>query len=266
MTDDKPTSAQQSVWESAAKSVAGQTPQLPKRFYKLVAVDAAPAKRDGDVAYRILLDGRPVRTPAKQHLAVRGRALADALAEEWQRQTKVIDPASMPLTRLVNTALDGVAGRESEVRADIVAYAGTDLVCYMAGQPPDLLERQQAAWAPVRSWIETEFGVPLRVSYSVAHVTQVPRLAPAIDAAFAGFDAMSLAALHVMTTLTGSAMLALCCARGRVTVGEAWVLAHVDEDYQASKWGDDAVARRRRDARFVEMDAAGRLLVLSGAD
>ena len=241
------------------QSAAGPRPQLPKRFYQTVTID--PDSAPG-TPVRILLDGRPIRTPAKRQLAVAVPALAEALADEWRAQTGVIDPTTMPLTRLVNTALDGVTGREADVRTDIVGYGGSDLVCYLAAEPADLVERQQSGWGPVQRWAEAELGVPLRLSRAVQHVEQDPALLPAIEAALRSCDALALAALHVMTTLTGSALLALASLRGVVAVDEAWALAHIDEDYQVEKWGADPEARRRRDVRWKEMNAAGRLLVL----
>jgi chaperone required for assembly of F1-ATPase len=202
----------------------------PKRFYRTVTVDgAAPA-------FRVLLDGRPIRTPAKRELAVPSKALAEAVAAEWEAQGERIDPASMPLTRLVNSAIDGVTGREAEVRADIAKYGASDLLCYRAEGPAELVRRQAEA------------------------------AAAAMQRALAEPDAFSLAAHHVMTTLTGSALLALAHARGRLSAEQAWSAAHVDEGWQTSQWGEDAEAKARRDRRWAEMQAASRLLALLAAD
>ena len=259
MTEDTPTTSAPTPAQSAAHHVAGEKPRpLPKRFYKAVSV-ATVGTPD---AFQVLLDGRPIRTPAKRVLAVPTRALAEALAAEWQAQATVIDPTAMPLTRLVNTALDGVSGCEREVAADIAAYAGSDLLCYLALAPDDLVERQTALWGPIHDWLATELGVRPRLAHGVIHVAQDPALVAEFAAALRPCDAFQLAALHVMTTLTGSAMLALACLRRRLDVQTAWTLAHVDEDNQIARWGWDAEARRRRDARGVEMQAAARLLVL----
>jgi chaperone required for assembly of F1-ATPase len=228
----------------------------PKRFYRTSSVDGrAPA-------FRVLLDGKPVRTPARRELAVPSRALAEALAAEWQAQGEYIDPASMPLTRLANSAIDGVTGREGEVRADIAKCARSDLLCYRAEGPAELVRRQAEAWDPVLAWARDALGARLVLGQGIVPVAQPPAATAAIEGALAGLDAFALSAHHVMATLTGSALLALAHARGRLTAEEAWAAAHVDEDWQISRWGEDAEARARRDRRWTEMQAASRLLAL----
>jgi chaperone required for assembly of F1-ATPase len=229
---------------------------LPKRFYERVDVE----NRDGGFAP--LLDGNPVRTPGKAQLLLPSRALAEAVAEEWRAQTERIDPATMPLTRLANSAIDGVARSEQAVIGDILAYAGSDLLCYRADGPDGLIEAQRAHWDPVIAWAKSSLVAPLVLAEGVVHVAQpqasLDRLKDALD----GRDTFSLAALHVMTALTGSALLALAVAEGRMTPEEAWEAAHVDEDWQVSQWGEDAEAAQRRTARRRDFAAAARLLSL----
>ena len=134
-------------------------------------------------AYRVVLDGRPVRTPARRELAVPSEPLAQALAAEWQGQGETMDPATMPLTRLVNSALDGVAGREPEVRADIVKYAGSDLVCYFAEAPDELVERQAQRWGAVHAWAEAALGVRLVLAEGIMPVAQDAAMLARIEAA-----------------------------------------------------------------------------------
>jgi chaperone required for assembly of F1-ATPase len=228
----------------------------PKRFYRAVSVDgAAPA-------FRVLLDGKPIRTPARRELSLPTRALAEAVAAEWEAQGDHIDPASMPLTRLVNSVLDGVAGREAEVRAEIAKYAASDLLCYRAEAPAELVRRQGQAWDPVLAWAHEALGARLVLGQGIAPVTQPPAAGAAIERALGGLDAFALAAHHVMTTLTGSALLALAHAGARLTAEEAWAAAHVDEDWQIGQWGEDAEAAARRAGRWEEMQAASRLLAL----
>ena len=232
---------------------------LPKRFYATVAV-AGP---DATVAaYRLLLDGKPLRTPAKAVLAVPTRALADAIAAEWDAQREHIDPATMPLTKLVNSGLDGVRTREEAVREDIVKYAASDLLCYRAAHPELLVRRQAELWDPVLAWGREALGAHLVVAEGLMPVAQPEAIKAALARELAGYDAFALAALHVMTTLTGSALLALAHARGRLTAEEAWAAAHVDEDWQIGQWGEDAQAAARRQRRWLEMQAASRLLAL----
>jgi chaperone required for assembly of F1-ATPase len=232
---------------------------LPKRFYTAVTIGGPEATGAG---YRILLDGKTVRTPAKALLAVPTRALADAVAAEWEAQRGHIDAAAMPLTRLVNSGLDGVRGREAQVRADIAQYAASDLLCYRAPQPEQLACRQAELWDPILAWSREALGAPFVVAEGIMPVAQPEAAKAALARALADHDAFALAALHVMTTLTGSALLALAHARGRLGCEEAWVAAHVDEDWQISRWGEDEEAAARRQRRWAEMQAAGRMIAL----
>jgi chaperone required for assembly of F1-ATPase len=223
----------------------------PKRFYEEAAVEP----REGE--FHLVLDGRPARTPGRRPLAVPHRDLAEAVAAEWARQGAEIDPASMPVTRIVNSALDGVAGREEEVKDDLVRYAGSDLVCYRAATPERLVAAQNAAWNPVLDWAGEALGVRFALSEGVMHVRQPEETQRAVRAALAA-DAspLRLAALHVMTTLTGSVLIPLAHAAGVLTEAQAWDAAHVDEHHQESVWGEDAEALRRRRAREAEFRAA----------
>jgi chaperone required for assembly of F1-ATPase len=221
-------------------------------------VDGAPP------AVRVLLDGKPVRTPAGRELAVPVKALAEALAAEWAAQGERIDPAAMPLTRLVNSALDGVTDRAAEVRAEIVKYAASDLLCYRAEGPAELVRRQAKAWDPVLAWAGSELDVHLATGQGIVPVAQPPAALDVVASRLTSLGALALAAYHVITTLTGSALLALAHARGRLTAEEAWAAAHIDEDWQIGQWGEDAEAQARRARRWAEMQAASRLLALLG--
>jgi chaperone required for assembly of F1-ATPase len=250
------------------KVPGGEARPLPRRFYKSVTVDArhragdASSTRRSDEGFGILLDGKTVRTPAKAVLAVPTRTLAEAIVAEWAAQHERIDPAAMPLTRLVNSAIDGVRGREAEVRADIAKYAASDLLCYRASEPEMLARRQAELWDPVLAWSRDALGAAFVVADGVMPVAQAQAARAALERALAGYDAFAVAALHVMTTLTGSALLALAHARGRLGVEEAWAAAHVDEDWQIGTWGEDAEAAARRQRRWAEMQAASQMLAL----
>ena len=239
-------------------------PPKPRRFYKEAAVAALPVAEAGPATglYGVTLDGRPVKTPRKVPLAVPYPALAEAIAAEWQAQGEHIDPATMPLTRFANSIIDGVIGREGQVRADIVKYAASDLVCYRADAPQELVARQAATWDPVIAWARTALGARLVLTAGVMPVAQPDDALAGIAAALEPFDAYRLAGLHIMTTLTGSALLALALAHGVLSAAEAWAAAHVDEDWQIEQWGEDAEAAERRRRRWDEMDAASRLLQL----
>ncbi|TNC13279.1 ATPase [Methylobacterium terricola] len=233
-------------------------PALPKRFYKEAGV--APSE-DG---FRLVLDGRPAHTPARRRLAVAQAALAEALAEEWGAQGEFIDPARMPLTRLVNSALDGVAERREAVIDDLSAYAGTDLVVYRAGDPARLVAAQAAAWDPVLAWAHETLGARFVLSEGVMHVTQPEASVQALRRAIEAVGSpTALAGLHSMTTLTGSLLIALAVLHGRLTPPEGWAAAHVDETFQAEVWGRDAEAEARLAKRREEFEAAARVAALS---
>lgn len=228
---------------------------LARRFYKEAsASDVAP--------FQILLDGRAVKTPKKRALAVPTKALALAIAEEWQAQLEFIDPARMPLTRFANTAIDAVSETLDAVAADIVAYAGSDLVCYRAETPDELVALQSRDWNPIVAWADRSLHATFRVVPGVVHVQQSHEALDAVAKALTPHDAFRLTGLHVLTTLTGSALLALALESGALTADAGWQAAHVDEDYQISLWGEDAEAAARRRGRRVEFDAAHRWLEL----
>jgi chaperone required for assembly of F1-ATPase len=236
---------------------------LRKRFYRSVTIGEVAADRPGACsAYAILLDGKAAHTPANATLAVPTRALAEAIAAEWAAQAGHIDPAAMPLTRIANTALDGVRHRAAEVRADIAGHASTDLVCYRAAEPEGLAARQAELWDPVLAWSAETLGARFAVAASLTPVAQPETAGAAIARALEAYGGLALTALHVMTTLMGSALLALAHARGRLSAEAAWAAAHVDEDWQIARWGEDAEAAARRRRRWTEMQAASRTLAL----
>ncbi len=252
-SEDKPVESTKVPGKEALK------PPLPKRFYKDVTVEP----KDGGFA--VLLDGKPVRTPKKHTLEVPSRALAEAIAEEWAAQSTHIDPASMPLSKLAITALDGVVANKSEVAADIVKFAGSDLLCYRAEAPAALARLQAEVWDPVLRWMEGEIGARFVLAEGVMPVEQSKAVLDGIAAQVAPYDAMALTSLHVMTTLMGSAVLALVHAKGKLSAEEAWAAAHLDEDWQISQWGVDVEAAERREKRWAEMQAASRFLELLSA-
>lgn len=231
-------------------------PPLPKRFYEAASVEA----RDGRFA--VLLDGRGVRTPAKRELIVPVEELALAIAAEWDAQGERIDPATMPLTRIVNSAIDAVEARKAEVADDIVAFAGSDLVCYRAEAPDALVRRQAEAWNPLLAWARRELGCDLGLRAGVMPVDQPPEALAAVREALAGIDALRLAALHVLTTIAGSAVIAIAHWHGRISVEEAWEAVTLDETWQREQWGSDAEAEAHAAVRRAEFEAASRCLRL----
>jgi chaperone required for assembly of F1-ATPase len=253
----EPTEAQRNPMRAAQ---ANMRPQPVRRFYKTAEVTEEGGR------FALSLDGRRARTPGRNPIAAQSRALMLALAQEWGRQGETIDPADMPLTRLLNSAIDGVAQTMAETRADILRYAGSDLLCYRAEEPDTLVARQARAFDPVLHWAADEFGARFTVTAGVTHVAQPKAALAAIGAALAAYeDPVALAALSVMTTLTGSALLALAVARDFLSAEAAWRAAHVDEDFQAERWGADPEAMAQREARRREFKAAGTVLETSRA-
>jgi chaperone required for assembly of F1-ATPase len=237
---------------------ANMRPPPVGRFYRVVEV------READGGHALLLDGRGARTPARNLLSATSRPLMLKVAEEWERQHETIVPADMPLTRLLNSSIDGVAHTMAETRADILSYAGSDLLCYRAGEPDVLVARQAHAFDPVLRWAAESLGARFNVTAGVMHVAQPPGALAAIGAALDAYDdPVALAGLSVMTTLTGSALLALAVAPGFLSAEAAWQAAHVDEDFQAERWGADAEAVARREGRWREFEAAATALRLA---
>lgn len=227
-----------------------------KRFYKTVAVTEA------DGGFSVALDGRPIRTPGRLAFAVPHRALAEAVAEEWRGQGETVVLPAMALTRFSNTAIDRVAGHRAEVIRQVAAYAETDLVCYRADDPPDLIQRQAACWDPLLDWLAQAHGARLQAAAGIALHRQADGALLALASAVAAFGHFPLAALHMAAVASGSAVIALALAEQRIGVDEAWTAALVDELFQAERWGGDAEAQRRRDTVRADLEAAARFFAL----
>jgi chaperone required for assembly of F1-ATPase len=228
---------------------------LPKRFFKDVSV---ASEGEGFVVH---LDGRPVRTPGKALLLLPMEKAAAIVADEFAAQVEILDPMTMPTYRLVNTAIDGVASDPQAVLEDILRFASSDLLCYRAGFPEALVERQAEAWDPIIDWARSALGARFLLAEGVIHVEQPRETIAAIGVHLSQrAEPLHLSALHVMTSLTGSALLALAVDFGELDAESAWNAAHVDEDWQAEKWGHDSEAIARRAYRKRDMMAAAGLL------
>lgn len=230
-----------------------------KRFY-----DKVETAQDGQHA-RLLLDGRPIKTPGKRVLEVPARAFAEAVAAEWASQSEEIVPATMPLTRLANSVVDGVAANAAEVRATLVAYGETDVICHWAEGPQALVARQAAAWQPVLDWYEDRLGVRFEPVEGIVAAKQDAAALRALERDIEVLDPFALGALHEMTTLTGSILLSVAALRGAIAPAAAWDAAHVDEAFQIEQWGEDAEAKARHDLRRAAFGDAVRALKLLGA-
>jgi chaperone required for assembly of F1-ATPase len=233
--------------------------ELPKKFFRV-----AEAVQEGDT-FSVRLDGRGLKTPKKSTLLVPTASLAEAVAAEWNALDAEIDPALLPLTKIANTVIDGVVGMEKELHDDIVRFIGNDLLFYRAGTPRELAARQAAQWDPVLAWAGERFGAAFKVTEGVMPVEQNLLAVAKVASALSDADAMKLAPVHVLTTLTGSALLVIAFLEGRLTADEVWAATNIDELWQEEQWGEDAEALERRAKRRAEFDAAVRFLTLAQA-
>ncbi len=239
------------------RAQAAMRAPLPKRFYK----EASAGERDG--AFAVLLDGKPAKTPARNTLALPNAALADAVALEWNAIEKEIDPASLPLTRLANLAIDAIAQAPQPVIDEIVQYAGSDLIFYRADAPEGLVALQNERWNPVLDWAASHLNARFLLAEGIMHVRQPDEALAAVrDAAGKLSKPFALAAATSATNIGGSALIALALANGAMSGDEAWNAAHVDEQWNISQWGEDEEAQRRLAARHAEFSAAAKMLTL----
>jgi chaperone required for assembly of F1-ATPase len=239
-------------------------PNLRARFYQ--RAEAGPSDEGGGSGFPVLLDGKPVRTPARKSLAAPVRPLAEAIAAEWMAQERVIDPATMPLTRLANAVIDGVAASPRPVAAEIERYIGNDLLFYRASEPEGLVARQHRHWDPVVDWVRDVLGARFVLAEGLMPVQQsseaIAAAAARLPAGAGAIDHWRLGAISVVTSLTGSALLALALAERRLSADEVWAAAHVDEDWNMEFWGSDDLALEQRAFRLAEMRAAAMVLEL----
>jgi chaperone required for assembly of F1-ATPase len=239
MTDETPD-------ERMRRLITGQYIRpLPRKFYKSVEV----SDDNG-----ILLDGRTVKTPMKNRLRLPTRSFATAVAAEWQGQDKVINTETMPLTKLANTALDRAVTEREHILNEIVDYAGSDLVCYWADRPPDLVQLQVKHWQPVLDWANTTLSARFEKRAGIQHVPQPAKSLQQLRDVIVELNPWQLTGLYLVMTLTGSALLALMKQQSAASAEAIWQASHVDEDYQISQWGEDAEAVARRAKRRLEFD------------
>lgn len=227
-----------------------------KRFYREVTVG------QDDGGSTVLLDGRPVRTPARRPLVLPSPALAEAVAEEWQGQDETIAPETMPLTRLATTVVDLMPARRADAIEEVAGFAGTELLCYRAAAPASLVERQRRAWQPWLDWATREYDAPLMVADDVMPVEQPATSLNALHAAVAAHDDWRLVGLHAAATLLGSVVLALALERGVIDVDAAFRTALLDELFEIEQWGEEAAQQQRHRRLRAELAAAERFLSL----
>lgn len=228
-----------------------------KRVYKTVSV--APADGGG---FAVLLDGRAVRSPGQRAVPLPSRALAEAVAAEWDAQAERVDARSMPMTGFAATVADRVTPQRDFVVSEISAYGGSDLVCYLADEPAELTSRQEAAWQPLRAWASAQFGCRLLPTAGVMPVAQPPEALAALRRAVEAVGDWELAALHTLTTITGSLVIGLAVLHGRLDAEAGYAASEIDEAYQTELWGMDREAEQRRRSRRREVAEAAKFVEL----
>jgi len=227
-----------------------------KRVY--TAVESRPV----DDGWGVALDGRPMRTPAKNELILPSEALAAAIAAEWDAQQEEIHPATMPLTRLAATAIDRTPPQRNLVVAETANYADTDLVCYRAGHPPALAARQHAVWHPLIDWAARRYDAALTVTSGIVPARQPPATLNAFVTVVAAQDEFRLTALHTLTATCGSLVIALALLDGRLDADSAFGASQLDETFQIEAWGEDSEATIRRRNIAADIEAAARFIAL----
>ncbi|AEG47997.1 ATP12 ATPase [Sphingobium chlorophenolicum L-1] len=221
-----------------------------KRFYKNVSV--VP----GETGYEIQLDDRPVRTPARAPLTLPNARLAEAIAEEWRAQGDTVDPRSMPFTGLANGAIDQIAPQSDSFAAGIARYGESDLLCYRAEGPAELVAREAAAWDPLLDWARRRYDVTFRVTQGIIPVDQPAETLERLAAAVAAFDPFTLAGLSALVTLSGSLVCGLAVVEGGHDGDAIWTAAEIDEAWEIEQWGEDAEAAARSARRRDEFAMA----------
>jgi chaperone required for assembly of F1-ATPase len=231
-----------------------------KRFYKDTAVDA------GDGGFRVLLDGRPMRTPAKAVLVVPTEPLAAAIAQEWRDvpEKAEINVSHLALTRLAATGLDRVPAQRARVIDDTAKYGASDLLCYRATDPTSLVQRQSGSWQPLLDWVRERYGAELAVANGTTFVTQPHGSLAALRAAVAAHGDLALSALYNLTHVAGSLVIALAISDGRLSAADAFTAAQLDELFQIERWGEDPVATQRHAGIRRDLEAGARFLALLG--
>jgi len=229
-----------------------------KRFYKETTTGV------GDGGHSVLLDGRPMRTPAKAELVVSTRALAEAIAAEWREvpERTDINVSHLPLTRLAATGLDRVAGQRERVIEDTAKYAASDMLCYRASEPEPLVRRQHDTWQPLLDWAAERYRARLRVVEGLTFAAQPDEAVGRLRAAVAAHGDLALSALYNLTHISGSLVVALAVAEGRLSADTAFAAAQLDELYQIERWGEDPIATRRHAEIRRDIDATERFLAL----
>ncbi len=253
MTGDKTTNSGNGSEEPRSEP-RDPNPARLRKFYEVVTLDVA------DTGFLVKLDGRVLKTPAKNNLILPNQELADRVREEWEHQGEFIDVHTMGVTKITNSAIDFVGGKESEVVEELCSYAASDLICYFAEGPEELVTLQNKHWLPVHAWLQKNLNITLNTGSGIISMDQPKETLERFRNEVDKFDRFALSAAHVVTKLTGSAFLTLTLVQSGISEESCWAAAHVDEDWQISKWGHDEEAMLRRNARQLEFHCASLIL------
>ena len=227
-----------------------------KRFWTDVTVEP------DESGWAILLDGRPLKTPARAALAVPTQALAEAIAEEWRSVGETVDPRAMPLTGLANAAIDRVAPDRQAFAQGLARYAEADLACYRVEGPRELVAQQELSWDPLLAWARRRYDVDFATTCGLMHVAQPGATVERLSHAIAALDAFQLAGLSPLVTVGGSLVAGLAVIEKAIGADEAWKAVSIDEQWQLDQWGADAEAEKALDNRRRDFMAGARLLEL----
>ena len=241
-------------FEPFAKAREIARPVLPRRFYEKVTVEA------GAHGHEVRLDGRPIKTPGGRLVALPTPELAHHVAGEWSVQGEHVDAATMPLTKLCNSALEMVTADPEAIVREVAGFASHDLICYRAHYPEALAARQAKAWDGVVNAMQAKLGCRMNITAGVISIAQPDGLVPALENRIRGLDAFRLTALHAMATLVTSVSLAILVLEGDIEADDAWQRAHVDEDWNIAQWGEDHEAAMLRQSRWREFEACAKLI------
>jgi len=242
-----------------AKLAVREAPRpKPKRVYKTVSVET-----EGQ-GWQVLLDQKPLRTPMRKPLIAPSKELADGIAAEWEAQTVHVDPETMPLMRLLSTAIDRIAPERANMIAELMKYADTDLLCYRAAHPATLCKRQETIWQPVLDWLAAKHGATLTVVQGIVPAEQSPEALAAIKRALDALSDLKLTAFQACAAITSSLALSLAMVLGRLSAAETFAASQLDETYQIEMWGEDDLAADRRNRIAADLDGIGRFLALTG--
>ena len=220
-----------------------------KKFYKSAAAGTAPG------GHVVRLDGKVIKTPLQNLLLLDSPALAEAIAQEWAAQGTEIQPLTMPLTRLANTMIDKARGPDrAAMNAEVLKYAGSDLICYFAAHPPALVRLHEEHWKPLLEWLKEKHGVALEAVSGIQYHPQPQAALDKLKRIVEGLAAADFTIVQSATASTGSLAIALALLEGKLSAAEAYEAACVDEIYQLKTWGADALAQKKLDALKTDLE------------